>query len=97
MSLSEKQAYMAMYYHLEMLYEKTKSNELGGFLGSMVMLKDELPADQATWGDWIKAIEKCKQQMLLLKPQMIVPAPKWQKKPLGMLLTKLLKQVYLRN
>ncbi len=59
-SLNEKQAYMAMFFYLEELYNKTKSDDLAGFLGSMVLLKDGKPVDSAVWADWKKAIEKAK-------------------------------------
>jgi len=58
MKLTEKQAYLAMFYYLENLYELTSSDDLGGFLGSMMMLKDGTPADPACWSDWQKAIHK---------------------------------------
>ncbi len=60
LNLTEKQAYMAMFFYLEELYMKTKSDDLGGFLGSMVLLKDGKPVDSAVWEDWKKAVEKAK-------------------------------------
>lgn len=58
MRLTKNQAYMAMFYYLENLYGMTKSDDLGGFLGSMMMLYDNKPADPAVWSDWEKAIDK---------------------------------------
>jgi hypothetical protein len=57
-SLSSFQAYKAMYFYLENLYELTKSDDLGGFLGSMSLLQDGKPADAAVWQDWEEAIQK---------------------------------------
>lgn len=58
MNLTKKQAYMAMFYYLENLYDMTKSDDLGGFLSGMIMLKDNKPADPAVWSDWEKAVKK---------------------------------------
>jgi len=58
MKLTTKQAYMAMFYYLENLYELTHSDDLGGFLGSMVILEDGSTADSAVWSDWEKAVQK---------------------------------------
>ena len=58
--ISIEEAYQAMFYYLENLYELTKSSDLGGFLGSMTLLDDNKPIDPATWEDWINAIEKMK-------------------------------------
>jgi hypothetical protein len=55
-----KQAYLAMYSFLEELYTKYEFDQLGGLLGSMSLLPDGTPADQAMWGDWLRAIEKMK-------------------------------------
>jgi hypothetical protein len=60
MELTEKQGYMAMYYYLEKLYEQTKSEDLGGFLGEMRLLADGFPADNAIWNDWLVAVNKVK-------------------------------------
>ena len=56
--LNEKQAYEAMFYFLEYLYEKQGFDELGGLLGSMNLLDDGKPADPALWVDWEKAVNK---------------------------------------
>lgn len=58
MQLTEKQAYAAMFYYLENLYELTHSDDLGGFLGGMMMLDDGTPADPACWKDWEEAVKK---------------------------------------
>ncbi len=56
--LTKEQSYQAMFFFLENLYVITKDNSLGGFLGSMQLLRDGRPADPAYWQDWEKAIEK---------------------------------------
>lgn len=58
MHLTKKQAYMAMFYYLENLYQLTGSDDLGGFLGGMVILDDKSPADPAVMSDWEKALNK---------------------------------------
>lgn len=57
-SLSEKEAYQAMFSFLEHLYEITKDDSLGGFLGSMQLLPDGKPIDSAYWEDWVNIINK---------------------------------------
>ena len=59
-TLNEIEAYRAMFFFLEDFYEKTKSDELGGILGTLAMLEDGRPADPAIWNEWVKAIEKGK-------------------------------------
>lgn len=50
------EAYGAMLKYLQNLYELTKSDDLAGFLGSMELLEDGKPADEAVWHDWINAV-----------------------------------------
>lgn len=50
------EAYKAMLKYLENLYDLTESEDLAGFLGSMELLEDGRPADQAAWHDWINAV-----------------------------------------
>ncbi len=54
------EAYKAMFYFLENLYHLTKSEDLAGFLGSMMLLEDGSTADPAYWEDWLNAIKKLK-------------------------------------
>jgi len=54
------EAYRAMYLYLENLYKLTGSDDLAGFLGSMSMLQDGKPIDEAVWEDWLEAIDKAK-------------------------------------
>ena len=59
--LSEKEAYAAMYIYLEKFYEITKSDDVGGLLGSMSILSDGSTADPAIWEEWIECIILAKQ------------------------------------
>ncbi len=56
--LDPKEAYAAMYQYLCDLYERTNSDDLGSFLGGMLLMDDGKPADSAVWSDWTDAIEK---------------------------------------
>ena len=47
-----------MFAYLEALWEETKSDDLGGFLGSMSFLADGGTADPAAWSDWLTAVKK---------------------------------------
>lgn len=58
MHLSKEQAYKAMFYYLENLYEMTKSDDLGGFLGGLILLQDGSTADPAVWSDWEQAVNR---------------------------------------
>jgi hypothetical protein len=59
-TLTVEEAYKAMFNYLENLYFQTKSDDLGGFLGSMSLLPDGKPADPAIWEDWLKSVSKSK-------------------------------------
>lgn len=59
-TISVKEAYVAMYAFLDELYTKYEFDQLGGLLGSMSLLPDGLPADQALWCDWLRSVEKTK-------------------------------------
>ncbi len=56
-TLTDKQAYAAMFYFLDRLYTQTKSDELGGLLGSMSLLPNGSPADPGVTQDWQEAVE----------------------------------------
>lgn len=51
-----KQAYEAMFLYLNKLYDRTKSDDLAGFLSSMSLLEDGAPADSAVWNDWLESV-----------------------------------------
>src|SRR3982751_1764260 len=55
--LTERQAYAAMYYFLDQLYQSTKSDDIGGLLGSMSLLPDGEPADSAITQEWEEAVQ----------------------------------------
>ncbi len=54
--LTHEEAYEAMFAFLEGYYNRLKSDEIGGLLGSMSLIEGK-PVDQALWDDWCEAIE----------------------------------------
>lgn len=56
-TMTDKQAYTAMFHFLKQLYERTKSDDLAGFLGDMSMLENGSTADPAMLHDWERAVE----------------------------------------
>ncbi len=56
--LSIREAYLAMFAYLDGLYKETEADYLGGLLGGMSLLEDEMTADPAAWQGWIEAVEK---------------------------------------
>jgi hypothetical protein len=56
--ITVRQAYTAMIFFLESLYERTQSDEIGGLLGSLQLMDDGRPFDPAAWQDWLEAVEK---------------------------------------
>jgi len=60
MILNEKEAFDAMSAFLELMYEQTKSDDIGALLGDMTILQDGSTADPAIWSDWIESIAKIK-------------------------------------
>lgn len=58
LSLTEKQAYLAMYVFLVEQYQRTKSDSFGALLGSMSYLSDGGTADPAIWADWLRCAQK---------------------------------------
>ena len=59
-NLTEKEAYNAMYQYLVKVQEMTKSDDLGGLLGSMSTLPDGGTADPAVWQEWLECINNAK-------------------------------------
>ncbi len=55
-TLTEQQAYLAMFRFLENIYAATQSDDIGGLLGSMSLLADGRPADAALNSDWAAAV-----------------------------------------
>jgi len=56
--LSNKEAFEAMFFYLNNLYERTNSDDLGGFLGDMLLMEDGEPVDSAVWSDWMAAVKE---------------------------------------
>ena len=50
-TVTEKEAFFAMYAFLVDRYERTKSNEIAAMLGELSFLPDGGTADPATWQD----------------------------------------------
>ena len=53
-----KEAYLATYEFLSLLYDRTKSDELGSILGDLSLMSDGTTADPAALKDWIRCLEK---------------------------------------
>ncbi|WP_428659121.1 hypothetical protein [Reyranella sp.] len=56
-TMTDKQAYAAMYHFLDQYYQGTKSDDVGALLGAMSLLADGEPADPAINSDWEDAVE----------------------------------------
>ena len=56
-TMTDKQAYAAMFYFLKQIYYRTRSDDLGGFLGDMSILQNGSTADPAVLHDWDEAVE----------------------------------------
>ena len=56
--LTVQQAFEAMSLFLEGFYERTKSDDVGGLLGDMILLEDSTTADPAAWDDWMKSVHR---------------------------------------
>lgn len=53
------EAYRAMFRFLEGYWERTKSDDVAGLLGSMnINLADGAPMDSAMWSDWLDAVRE---------------------------------------
>ena len=59
-TVSDKEAFLAMFAFLDDYYQRTGSDDVGGLLGSLSLLPDGGTADPATWQDWLKAVQKSK-------------------------------------
>lgn len=55
-TLTDQQAYLAMFAFLEAEYLLTASDVIGALLGSMSLLPDGSPADLAIKEQWSKAV-----------------------------------------
>ncbi|HNP36030.1 MAG TPA: hypothetical protein PKK10_09275 [Woeseiaceae bacterium] len=56
-TLSEDEAYLAMFAFIEKRYRLTASDDLASFLSDMSLLFDGGTADPALQGDWKEALE----------------------------------------
>lgn len=59
--ISSDDAYRAMIIFLRDIYLRTKSDDLGSLLGSMCLLSDGKPADQAIFHEWQTAVRQATQ------------------------------------
>ncbi|MEL6302450.1 MAG: hypothetical protein AAFV47_11045 [Pseudomonadota bacterium] len=62
--MDRKEAFLAMYSFLEAEYELTKSDDLGGLLGSMSLLADGSTADPAIWSEWENACDRVSRRVV---------------------------------
>lgn len=72
--ITVKEAYAAMYAYLQMLYDTTGSDDLGGFLGSMSLLEDGTPADPGVWEDWMRAVQRARDGQIHLALDLTKPS-----------------------
>ena len=56
-TLTEKEAFLAMYSFLDEYYQITKSDDIGSLLGSMSLLQDGGTVDPAIQSSWLQAVE----------------------------------------
>jgi hypothetical protein len=56
-SMTDGQAYAAMYYFLEDIWKRTNSEGLANLLSDMSLLPDGSPADPALTNDWQRAVD----------------------------------------
>lgn len=56
--LTIEEAYMAMFYFLQIDYSRSPSDEIGGLLGSLgwSLKEDRSPTDPGAWEDWLDAV-----------------------------------------
>jgi hypothetical protein len=55
-SLTVRQAYLVMFEFLRQHYERGPTDEIGGLLGGLSLLRDGEPADAAMLGDFERAV-----------------------------------------
>jgi hypothetical protein len=55
-SLTPRQAFLAMFEFLRRYYERGRSDEIGGLLGSLSLLPDGSTADPVQWSDWEESV-----------------------------------------
>jgi hypothetical protein len=57
-AMSNREAYLAMFAFLQQQYVLSRGDEIGALLGSMALLPDGRPADQALAQDWDQAVAR---------------------------------------
>jgi len=57
LTMTDKQAYAAMFRFIEERWERLKSDDLGQLLGEMSLLQDGSTADPAIKGEWQRAVD----------------------------------------
>jgi hypothetical protein len=62
--LTLQEAYLSMFEFIVELYNRTKSDELGALLGDLSLLDDGSTADPAAWEDWLRCVEKARQNKI---------------------------------
>ena len=59
-TLTDKEAFLAMFVFLQERYERLRSDDLAALLSDLSLLPDGGTADPAAWQSWLTAIEKAK-------------------------------------
>lgn len=62
--LTMEQAYAAMFLFLEQYDERGGADDVGVLLGSMNLLADGMPADEALWTDWANAVGRAQKRAM---------------------------------
>lgn len=57
-TLSQNEAYLAMFSFLEDYYARTKSDEIGSMLSGMCLMSDGKTMDPAYWEEWQEAVQR---------------------------------------
>lgn len=55
-TLTARQAFLAMHCFLDRYYQMTKADEVGGLLGGLSLLADGSPADPAFQQEWLESV-----------------------------------------
>jgi hypothetical protein len=63
-TLTEREAYLAMYAFLEAHFSRTASSDVGALLGELSCLPDGEPADPAVVADWAKAVSDARKGLV---------------------------------
>ncbi|SMQ58554.1 hypothetical protein SAMN06295905_0099 [Devosia lucknowensis] len=58
--MTEAEAYSAMFAFLDDYYRRTKSDDVGALLGSMSLMADGRPADDAIWAEWLASVARAR-------------------------------------